>query len=188
MATFRSKAHFIDILTAAFQDNQSVNYIVQQDNNRMIKIRRLMEYSYSICERFGKVVTTEDGHCCALILFPDQKKFSFGTLVLDLRLILGVTGMQNLFKVLKRERLINQQHQQKSIYYLWFIAVDPKHQQEGRGSDLLKTLIADASNMQRPFYLETSTLKNIPWYEKNGFQVFHELDIGYRLLFLRHIP
>lgn len=184
----KSKSDVINILAQAFEDNQSVNYIVHQDGKRGERIRRLMEYAYAVCERYGKVLTTEDGYGCALILFPDQKKFSLRALVLDLKLILGVTGIQNLFKVLSREKRINQQYPEKSIYYLWFIAVDPKHQGKGLGTALLEALMEDAKEMQRPFYLETSTLKNIPWYRKSGFQIYHELDFGYPLYFLKHQP
>jgi Acetyltransferases len=188
MALSSNKARFIEILTAAFADNLSVNYIVQQDHKKQVRITRLMEYAYATCERYGKVISTEDGHGCALVLFPDQKKFSLRSLLLDLKLILGVTGLGRLFKILKREQLVNAQHPHKRIYYLWFVAIDPAHQGKGLGTELLRKLIADANSMQRPFYLETSTLKNIPWYEKNGFRIFHELDIGYRLYFLRHSP
>jgi len=181
-----NRSHFINILVDAFEQNLSVNYIIKQDQKRLTRIRKLMEYAYTICERYGKVVTTEDGSCCALILFPDQKKFSFSSVLLDLRLIFGVTGIRNLLKVTKRESRINEQHPNKSIYYLWFIAVNPGHQGKGLGSELLKALINDAKEMHRPFYLETSTLKNIPWYQKFGFQIYHELDIGYRLYFLKH--
>lgn len=188
MKPSNNKQHFIDLLQVAFEDNQSVNYIVKQDQKSRDRKARLMEYAYTTCERYGKIINTEDGYGCALVLFPDQKKFSLQSLFLDLKLILGVTGLSRLFKILKREQLINAQHPHKRIYYLWFIAVDPAHQGKGLGTALLRKLIADANSMQRPFYLETSTLKNIPWYEKNGFQVFHELDIGYRLYFLRHSP
>ena len=182
-----NKAHFTDMLAIAFENNQSANYIVQQDRKRGQRIKRLMAYAHVVCERCGKVLTTVDGYSCALILFPDQKEFSLSTLVLDLKLILGVIGIQNPFKVLRIEKLINQQHSEKFIYYLWFIAVDPKHQGEGMGTELLKKLIADANSMQRSFYLETLTLKNISWYQKPGFQIYDELDIGYRLYFLKHL-
>lgn len=186
MVSSNNRQRHIDLLQAAFADNLSVNYIVQQDQKKKMRIARLIEYAYTTCERYGKVISTDDGHGCALVLFPDQKKFSLRSLALDLKLILDVTGFSRLFKILKREQLINEQHPDKFIYYLWFIAIDPVQQGKGLGTELLQKLIAEAHLMQRPFYLETSTLKNIPWYEKNGFRIFHELDIGYRLYFIRH--
>ena len=72
------------------------------------------------------------------------------------------------------------------MYYLWFIGVDPKEQNKGTGSTLLKDVIHQASLKNRSVYLETSTSKNIPWYEKFGFKIYNELDLGYRLYFLKN--
>jgi ribosomal protein S18 acetylase RimI-like enzyme len=71
------------------------------------------------------------------------------------------------------------------MYYLWFIGVDRNEQNKEIGSALIKEVIEDAHFKQKPVYLETSTLKNIPWYEKFGFQIYNELDLGYSLFFLK---
>ncbi len=63
--------------------------------------------------------------------------------------------------------------------------VDNNKQNKGVGSRLLEDVIQQASLKNRTIYLETSTLKNIPWYEKFGFKVYNELDLGYRLYFMR---
>ena len=55
----------------------------------------------------------------------------------------------------------------------------------GRGSSLLDELITRSNSVNRPIYLETSTLRNIPWYKKFGFQIYEELDLGYKLFFLK---
>jgi ribosomal protein S18 acetylase RimI-like enzyme len=71
------------------------------------------------------------------------------------------------------------------MYYLWFIGVDPNEQHNGIGSALLNEVIREGTKKNRSIYLETSTLKNIPWYEKFGFKIYNELDLGYKLFFLR---
>ena len=65
------------------------------------------------------------------------------------------------------------------MYYLWFIGVDPKEQNKGTGSALLNEVIKMGRVKQRPVCLETSTLKNIPWYEKFGFTIYNKLHFGY---------
>ena len=37
----------VDILVITFEDNKSVNYIIQQDAKRTVRIKRLMEYSFT---------------------------------------------------------------------------------------------------------------------------------------------
>lgn len=70
------------------------------------------------------------------------------------------------------------------MYYLWFIGVDPDFQNTGIGSILLDELVEDSKFKKRPIYLETSTLKNLPWYKKFGFNIYHEADLSYKLFFL----
>ena len=71
------------------------------------------------------------------------------------------------------------------MYYLWFIGVDPKHQNSGIGTELLKDIIKDSNLMERPIYLETSTLKNLPWHKNFGFDIYNQLDLSYKLFFLK---
>jgi len=49
----------------------------------------------------------------------------------------------------------------------------------------MNEVITESVSSQRPIYLETSTLKNIPWYEKFGYTVYNELDLGCKLFFLK---
>lgn len=178
------KERITEILTYAFEQNASVNYIVKQDELRLIRIKRLMEYAFKICCRYGKVVLSDDRNACALVQLK-KKKFSIHTLLWDIQLIFYVTGIANIPKVLKRESLISKQHPTDKFYYLWFIGVHPVNKGMGAGSLLLSELVADAHTKQIPIYLETSTIKNIAWYEKFGFQVFHKLNFGYNLFFLQ---
>jgi len=55
----------------------------------------------------------------------------------------------------------------------------------GIGSALMQDVIAESIKIKRSVYLETSTPKNLPWYERFGFTIYDELDLGYRLYFMR---
>ncbi|ACU63138.1 conserved hypothetical protein [Chitinophaga pinensis DSM 2588] len=69
--------------------------------------------------------------------------------------------------------------------YLWFIGVEPDEQNKGIGGKLLLELIEYSMKHNRPVYSETSTTKNLPWYEKFGFNVYNEQDLSYHLYFLK---
>lgn len=185
-ARIEDKETIIDILSKAFDANQSVNYIIPQDKNRMHRIRGLMSYSYDICKLFGEVFITRDGKGCALVLFPDQKRFSLKGALLDLQLALGVIGIKNVYKAMKREMVIKKHQPDSKLYYIWFIGVAPVAQGTGIGSQLLSELIQRATGLKRTICLETSTLKNIPWYEKQGFKIYKEIDFGYSLYFMKY--
>lgn len=184
-ADYKDKEKIVNILTASFKDNKSVNYIIKQDKNRVKRIRKLMEYSFDVCYLFGEVFLTEDKKGCALIVLPDKKKTTLKAILLDIKLIVSCIGLSNIKKAMSRESKIKKLQAKEPMYYLWFIGVDPIAQNNGNGSALMDEIIKESNANNRSICLETSTLKNIPWYEKFGFKIYNELDLGYRLFFLK---
>ena len=124
-AKYKDRDHIVNIQINSFEDNNSVNYIVKQDNKRNKRIRNLMEYSFKMCYLFGEVFLTDDRKACALILLPDKKKTNLKSILLDAKLILTCTGLSNLAKAMSRESKIKKLHPKELMYYLWFIGVDP---------------------------------------------------------------
>lgn len=184
-AEYNEKKLVVDILTKSFDTNQSVNYIVKQDDKRAKRVSALMDYSFEVCYLFGEVFLSDDKKACALITYPDKKKTTPKSILLDAKLILSCVGLKNIKKTLAREAMINKIQPKELKYYLWFIGVDPEYQNVGIGSVLLNEIIKDSEHKKRPIYLETSTLKNLPWYKKFGFDIYHELDLSYKLFFLK---
>ncbi len=184
-ATHKDKHLVIEILCKAFNNNQSVNYIIQQDQKRQQRIQSLMNYSFELCYLFGDVFLSNDKKACALIIYPDIKKVTLKTIVLDLQLILTAVGFRNIKKAMARESMINSIQHQGLKTYLWFIGVHLNHQHQGIGSMLLKEIISHSEKKSRPVYLETSTLTNLPWYQNFGFTIYHQADLGYQLFFLK---
>lgn len=184
-ANSRDKELIIDILTQSFESNQSVNYIVRQDAKRTERIRALMDYSFEVCSLFGDVFMSDDNKACALIIYPDKKKATLRAAWLDVKLIVRCIGAGNIRKALGREALIKKIQPKEKMTYLWFIGVGLTDQNKGLGSGLLQSIIKHSNQNNRPIYLETSTVRNLPWYGKFGFEVYNEQDLGYRLYFLK---
>jgi ribosomal protein S18 acetylase RimI-like enzyme len=179
------KPIIIDILSKAFEENKSVNFVVKQDASRKDRIRNLMEYSFNLCNQFGEVWISDNKEACALVLHPDQKKFSLSAALWDAKLALSVIGISRVKAVLDRESKIKKNHPATPFSYLWFIGVDPERQGNGIGSDLLTKTIEVCEEKKRPIYLETSVEKNLKWYQKFGFEIFKTIDLGYKLYLLR---
>lgn len=180
-ATKQDRDKIIEILVSSFQDNLSVNYVIK--NNHSVKaIEALMAYSYDMCMKFGEVLITENRDACALLLFSNEKKM---VITWDIKLALRAIGINRIFKVLSRESKIKSKHPKNRYLYLWFIGVDPKYQKCGIGSMLLSKVINLADDNDLDIYLETSTKSNIPWYLKNGFEIYDNLDFDYTLSLLR---
>ena len=68
-------------------------------------------------------------------------------------------------------------HPQEPHYYLEYVGVEPSMQGSGLGSMLLKYLTTQADKAQVGCYLETATRKNLPLYQRFGFQVIYEDEI-----------
>ena len=184
-ATIYDKPLIIQVLSAAFNDNQSVNYLIPKLPDKQKRIQALMAYSFEFCQLFGKVYVSNDDRACALVSFPDRTKTTLKSLLLELKLIFNSIGVGNIKKAIQREKAISKHYPEQHIYYLWFIGVSPEFQGQGIGEKLMHQILADADQMGRPVYLETSTLRNIPWYEKFGFEVYGELDFGYKLFLMK---
>lgn len=184
--TIHDKQKVIFLLTQAFKDNKSVNYIIKQDKYRITRIYALMEYSFDICIKFGEVYLSNDGNACALVLMPGSKRTTLLSMWLETKLIFKAIGIMRIGSALNRERAIKVQQLQQPHLYVWFIGVNPTTQGKGIGSELLNEIIAYAHAKSLPVCLETSTTTNLPWYQKRGFEVYDELDLSYLLYFLKN--
>ncbi len=183
-ATHSDYQLLIQILSTAFNQNQSVNYIVRQDRKRQKRIENLIAYSLKVCAEFGEVFLSDDRKACALIVYPDKKKTTFPSILWDINLILSCTGIGNIGKILNREAKIKQRHPLTPFTHLWYIGVLPHEQGKGIGTRLLEEVIQWSAAQNRPLYLETSSESNLPFYRKAGFEIFDQLELSYRLYFL----
>ncbi|MEK6481318.1 GNAT family N-acetyltransferase [Catalinimonas sp. 4WD22] len=179
------KSRIVEILSKAFADNKSTNYVIKNDNKRLDRIKGLVDYSYNICSAFGETWISDDHNACALILLPEKKKTTFKSVLWDAKLATGCIGLNRVGKVLKREALVHQNHPKEPYYYLWYIGVDPNQQNQGIGSAFMQEVLDRCDQKARPIYLETSTLRNLPWYKKYDFEIFNELDFTFPLYQLR---
>ncbi|MCO5238928.1 MAG: GNAT family N-acetyltransferase [Chitinophagaceae bacterium] len=184
-ANLEDRKLIVDILTESFDANHSVNYIIKQDSKRKKRIQALMNYSFDVCRAFGDVFLSDDNKACALIIYPDKKKATLKSTLLDIKLIFQSVGFGNIGKTLKREKLISSIQPQIPMSYLWFIGVDPVVQNEGIGSKLLQEIIDYSNVNNRSVYLETSTIRNLSWYEKFGFEIYSEQYLTYHLYFFK---
>ena len=174
----------VEVLVSSFADNPSVKYIISPDRHERKRLVVLMNYSFDLCIQFGEVWLSGDQKGCALLLFPQSKRTTLSSIWQDFALIFGAVGCSGLKKVLRREQLVNEIRPKSAMGYIWFIGVDPLYQRSGVGTNLLLQVIARCQELRLPIYLETSILQNIPWYNRFGFTVYGQLDLGYQLHFL----
>ena len=188
-ATLRDKAFVVNLLTSAFDDNKSVNFVVRQDVHRVERIKHLMDYAYNVCNTFGEIWISDDHAACALLVFPDRKRITLNSILWDLKLVFLVIGIGRLYPVLKREKLIKADHPRDAAGFasLWFLAVHTENQGDGIGTTLLGEVLAECKKRERDIYLETSVARNLSFYQRLGFEVYKSIELTYKLYQLRKL-
>jgi len=66
----------------------------------------------------------------------------------------------------------------ESCWYLPFIGVDVYYQRRGLGARLMKTMTFRLDESRAPAYLESTNPANISLYERHGFEVMGEIQVG----------
>lgn len=168
-----------EILCASFRDNPSVVYAVGESETRR---RALITYSIQQARQAGRIYHAD--HSAAVVLFKNKKPSFIRNVIPTFNLIFK--GLRsNTLRIMKKEKLIHAIHQQFQIpddsVYLWYIGTHPAHCGNGSGSKLLAEILDEFS--AKTIILETSVKKNIDWYGKFGFQVYHTEETGNSLLY-----
>ncbi|HEU5075925.1 MAG TPA: GNAT family N-acetyltransferase [Polyangiaceae bacterium] len=69
-------------------------------------------------------------------------------------------------------------HPREPHWFLPFIGVDPFHQGKGYGAALMQHALIPCDRDQTLAYLESSNSKNIPLYERHGFELLGTIQVG----------
>lgn len=69
-------------------------------------------------------------------------------------------------------------HPQEPHWFLPFIGIDPTQQGKGYGAALMKHALIPCDRDHTLAYLESSNPKNIPLYERHGFELLGTIQVG----------
>ena len=183
-----NEGKIISILCEAFDGNLSTNYAIIQDSKRRSRIRNLIRYALELAKRKGEVFLDQDETSAALITYSNRTLNVWVQTKLDIQLLYYSIGFSGAGKALSREKYIKSHHPKTDYIYLWFIGTGVSKQGKGYGSKLLTQVIERSNRFTMPIYLETSTPENLPFYKRNGFEIYHEKKIhnsGFLTYFLR---
>jgi GNAT superfamily N-acetyltransferase len=93
--------------------------------------------------------------------------------------IMQETGLpekqEELFEILER---MGEAHIEEPHWYLAILGVEPAVQGQGVGSHLLRHCLEKIDRAGMPAYLESSNARNVPFYQRHGFDVMQEIQVG----------
>jgi GNAT superfamily N-acetyltransferase len=69
-------------------------------------------------------------------------------------------------------------HPAEPYWYLPLIGVDPAHQGKGHGNALMAYALERCDRDKVPAYLESSNPRNIPLYQRHGFEALGTIQVG----------
>lgn len=69
-------------------------------------------------------------------------------------------------------------HPSEPHWYLSLLGVDPLHQNQGYGSALLQHALSRCDHDHTLAYLEASTPRSLPLYERHGFELLGTVQVG----------
>lgn len=177
LADITTVAGAADDLAAAFVDDPIFDWFMRDDARRT-----------SARQRFFRVLTRDsaliDGQIerpstggAAAIWVPSE---NLGPMPLarelrSLPMLLNATGLARFGRLAKLRDAMDANHPMDRAHdYLWFLGVNPSAQGAGVGSRLLASRTARLDARQRPGFLETATPKNVPLYQRFGFEIIKE--------------
>jgi ribosomal protein S18 acetylase RimI-like enzyme len=165
-------------LADAFDDDPPIRFLFPDDDVRRRALPAFFSVSLSAGLRRGHTYTTEHGAGAAIWAPPDVRELNRAegdSLAAVLEEHCGPTGLQRLAAF---AQATHAHHPQSPPHFYLFIAgVSPTSQGSGVGGQLLRPVLASCDRDRTPAYLESSNPRNVPFYERLGFEVVSEIPI-----------
>ena len=173
-ATSGDEARVLTTLTAAFADDPAVRWMYRRDD----QYRR---HFPGFVRAFGGRALTDgvayvtDGFAGAALWLPPGVEPDETSLMAHIE---ASTGGMDQSALLEMFEEMGSYHPKEPHWYLSMIGVDPQAQGKGIGAKLMRYSVARCDQERALAYLETANPRNIPLYERFGFEVMEPFQIG----------
>jgi len=166
------------VLADAFFDDPLSDWLLPNTRRRNGALQRSM--GWVMRETYlphGGVWTTEEVDAVALWGRPGDPKPSALQQLPGLPTFVA-TYRRQLPRAMRASSAFEKRRPSQPHWFLDLLAVRPDRQGQGVGSALAATALAEADRVCFPTFLETSNARNVPLYERLGFVVSEEFDVG----------
>ncbi len=170
------------MLGRAFFDNPMSLFLLPDAETRSRPLTWMFDRTTRYGLLFGEAYTTIDSvDGAAIWLSPESPAMTRETLtaagMMDMPQQMGSEPFQRLMLMKRHFDELRQRDAPERHWYLWTLGVDPPRQGQGVGSALLRPVLARADDEHLACYLEADKAKNVPFYQRHGFEVVEEDDL-----------
>lgn len=173
-ATARDQQAVVDIITLAFSTDPMARWTFPDAATYLAVMPSVVRAFGGNGFAHGTVHIVDSGSAAAMWLPPGVQADSerLGAIMEE-----NVHG-ERLDDMMKVFEQMDGYHPAEPCWYLPMIGVDPVHQGHGHGSALLRHALEQCDRDGAIAYLESSNPRNIPLYERNGFERIGSIQAG----------
>lgn len=183
------KKEVVAILVEAFEplnEDNSINLVVKQDENRVERMHVLMEYLFDKAMRSGEVFLSDNRASCLLITYAHKDKFSFSKLFSTLQLAIKCIGIERVGKVLKRQKIVQRNYPDGEYIRPMIFAVKNDYKGTVTAAKLIMQVFKDFKDNQLPVIVDTASEDHVRLYQKFGLKIYNkEKELGFPIYLLR---
>lgn len=164
----------VKLLADAFQEDPLYHAFVHDPAKRRRFLEEFMRFRLRFGVKKGLVFVEKECRGAAILIRPDQQMTPWDLIRLGGlgAMLRSCTGEERKFIMAfntrmdqERDRIVRQ-----PFWHLSPMAVTPEYQGQGCGTALLQRVTQEVAQSGLPCYLETQTARNIPLYERCGFE------------------
>lgn len=182
----------VETLSKAFDTDPHIAWLVRSDAKRASAYRQFFTMMlHGLAQPHGEILTSKSLNGVAVCYPPGRAKINLWKQAIVAPQFIKAVGWNKLMSRMVGVEKMEYHHLKEPHYYLQAIGVDPNDQGKGVGRALLKPILQRCDVQNTPAYLETSTAKNVSYYEGHGFQVIQSLqmpDKGPKLWLMKRTP
>lgn len=168
------------ILARAFLDDPPLVYAIPQATERSRSFPAFFRTFVRYACLFGEPLTTGDPAQAVAIWLPlnsaddEDKRAARRAGIYEIPAILGADGFQRLENIISLTQRFHRRCAPGKHLYLQWLGVEPSRQGQGLGSAILRPVLKRADGEGLPCYLETFKPRNLPLYQRHGFEIMLE--------------